>query len=399
MKTTKNLNDKKQANTKAKLLKVNAQLNNLDKEINSIQNELNLSRSLSADNLLNDVTIFQEKRKGFRLYKESVEVMNKRAQNKINEEESIDFIPQSKTKIQIKGYKPPSERIFDVNERKMKLIKQIQKENEEKIAENCTFRPQINQVSNEIEYDPKHLIQPKKKQNFDNSKKNKNKKRENFEDHGIGIYERQIKKNIYHQPEKIKDNVISPKSEKNMIERLTKPKEQPSIQQENEKEPKNYASKQGTNRLVAQSIRRFQHPTEPEEKPKQLMNKKSKEIIRNKKVDLFEEYLDAKDRVRQKNAEIIEWRKLTERNENKNHEQVKFKKIRTDQNPEVAGMDDFIDRMKSRPVKKEVRYKVHPGIIVARPFNFELRDEMKKNTKTIEEDFFQDEISDILSKI
>ena len=63
-------------------------------------------------------------------------------------------------------------------------------------------------------------------------------------------------------------------------------------------------------------------------------------------------------------------------------------------------MDEFVDRMKSKPVKKkEVPHKVHPGIVIAKPFNFELRDEMKKNTKTIEEDFFRDDIDDILSKI
>lgn len=392
---------KTQASTKAKLVKVNAQLNNLDKEINSIQHELNLSRSLSEDNLFHDVTIFPEKKKGHRLYQESVQVMNRRAQNKIDEEESIEFIPQNKTKIHIKGYKPPSERIFDVNERKMKLINQIQKENEKKISEDCTFRPKINQISNEIEYDPNHLIQPKKKQSQETEQCNKNKRRDNFESPGIGIYERQIHKNTFHQPEKIKENIISPKSEKNMIERLTKPKEKPNID-ESENEHKNYASKQGTNRLVVQSMRRIRQKNEVciEEKPKQLMNKKSKEITRNKKVDLFEEYLDAKDRVRQKNREIVEWRKLTEKNENKNHEQIKFKKIRTDLNPDVAGMDEFVDRMKSKPVKKkEVPHKVHPGIVIAKPFNFELRDEMKKNTKTIEEDFFRDDIDDILSKI
>lgn len=388
------------AKTKSKLLKVNVQLNNLDKEINEIQHELNLSRSLSADNLLNDVTIFPEKKKGYRLYQESVQVMNKRAQNRIDEDDSIDLIPQNKKKIRIKGYKPPSERIYDISERKIKLINQIQKENEQKITENCTFKPKINQISKDIEYDPKHLIKPKRNQNPEVEQKNQSKKRFNGETPGIGIYERQVHKNIYHQPEKVKGNVLSPQSEKNMIERLTKPKEDNTAQQNNTKEHKTYASKQGTNRLVVQSIKRFEHQEEVNEKPKPVINKKSKEITKNKKVDLFEEYLDAKDRVRQRNAEIIEWRKLTEKNENKNHEQVHFRKIRTDLNPTVAGMEEFVERMKSRPVKKEeVPHKINPGIIIVKPFSFDIRDEFQKNSDNIEDDLFSDDINDILSKI
>lgn len=401
MKTNKkSFNEIPQTKTKAKLLKVNTQLNNLDKEINSIQNELNKSKSLSSDNILDDVSIFPEKRKKYRLYKKSIQVMNKRAENAINEEDPVDLIPQNKPKIHIKGYKPPSERIFDVNERKMKLVKRIQEENERRIADDCTFKPKINQISKEIEYDPNHLIQPKRKQDSPAEQTDQKKRKNNDEMNGIGIYERQIQKNIYHQPEVEKGNVISPRSEKNMIERLTKPKEDPNDHLNAPKELKNYATKQGTMRLVAKSIKRYEPEVQIEAKPKSLMNRKSKEITKNTKVDLYEEYLEAKERVKQKNDEVIEWRKLTEKKESRNNEQVRYKKIRTDQNPNVAGMDDYIDRMKKRPVKKEeVIRRVNPGIIVAKPFNFEIRDEIRKNSKPIEDDDFLAEISDILRQV
>ena len=128
------------------------------------------------------------------------------------------------------------------------------------------------------------------------------------------------------------------------------------------------------------------------------MNKKSKEITKNKKVDLFEEYLTAKERIRQRNEEVMEWRQLNEEKENENIEPKKYPKIDITKNPKVAGMDDFIERMKSRPLPKEEDPSPGPipPIIPNRPFNFELREKMKKPHASKEVDEILNDINELL---
>ena len=384
--------------TKTRLVKINQQLTNLDKEINEIKEELNVSRSLSSDDLIRDVVSSSSQKHCQKLYEKSVEVMNRRAECHINEYEDDIPVPQYRCNIHIKGYRPPSERIFDINEKKISLMNQLREEREREINEHCTFRPEINQRSKDIKYDPSHLIKPRKLQQ---PKKNGQAKGEASKKNNIAIYERQIQKQLYVQPEKENGNVITPRSEKQMIDRLTKHKETspPAIEDNNNNIPKKFATKQGLNRLVAQSIKKdVCEDNENEKKPKSLMNKKSKEITKNKKVDLFEEYLTAKERIRQRNEEVMEWRQLNEEKENENIEPKKYPKIDITKNPKVAGMDDFIERMKSRPLPKEEDPSPGPipPIIPNRPFNFELREKMKKPHASKEVDEILNDINELL---
>ncbi|OHT14805.1 hypothetical protein TRFO_42879 [Tritrichomonas foetus] len=384
--------------TKSKLTVVNKQISNLDKEIQEIQNELNFSRSMSADKLLDDVNIFpSSKRQGQKLYQQSIQVMNKRAEKNVIEEDPVDIAPQFRTNIHIKGYRPPEERIFDVNERKNQLIAQIQEEREKEILEKCTFKPEINPLSKDIKYDPNHLLRPKKKEAQKKPDKKTSQKSNNNKVQ-IGIYERQIEKAHFVQPKKELGNVITPRSEKQMVDRLTKQKNDVNLIDENNNSNKKYVSKQAIDRLVFQSIKKdIPEVVEEEvkEKPKCFMNKKSKEIMRNRRVDLFEEYKCAKERVRQKNEEIKEWRKLTEQNENDRNEKMKYPKIDTTKNPNVAGMDEYIERMKTRPLPKYEEEPIPtaiPPVVITKPFKFDIREEVKKQ-------HFSNEVDNILNDI
>lgn len=385
-----------QRKTQKKLLEVNQELQELDKEIGDIQNELNVSRSLSADDLTAHHNGFPNKQ-GERLYQKSIQALNKRNQI-FDDDYSIDPIPPPKRKIKIKDYRPPCERIFDINEKKLRLLNHIREENEKQFAEECTFKPKINEESYGIKYDPTHLTKPKNKvDNTKNQEKGKkiyvHKKGEN------GIYDRQVHKNTYVPQEKVKGNVISPQEEKDLIERLTKKKERSKVEIEHH-QPK-FISKQSLNRLIKDSIKKNVPEEEEEiEQPPCLMNKKSQKLTKDKNVDLYGEYLDAKERINQKRADYLEWQRMVEENENNNAEQVKYKKINIDNNPNVAGMDQFVERMKSKPQLPQEELPKHiPAVIIAKPFSFEIRDQINKHANSDSVMAVLGEINNILQSV
>ncbi|OHT10652.1 hypothetical protein TRFO_04154 [Tritrichomonas foetus] len=415
---------RKNSYASSRLSKITEENNELDAEIEDLYRDLKTSSE--SDDLLesssDEEPIFRQQRPKIlyhgtatrdRLYVDSVEVLEKRThriENNFDDSECSELLLPKQT-IRIKGYRPPSERIYEATDKKKKFLREAELEKNQKFIEEYTFHPQINEKSKQIQYDPDHLIQPNNNRSEVAYEENVNIRPERFINERSKQIAQRTKSDFYsrqfrrsktprrsvagkeNQKSKIKQKKLSVAEQNELVERLTKPKEpiKPPTTTQTPKKSKP-SDPRVFEHLVTQSLRK---PKIQEEKfdfaPK--MNPKSKELTKGVNKDLFEESLELHERQRRRAEEMKQYQDMAEAIECSFQPQIRRSRMPTPRKAQIAGMDDYLWRMKKSQQEREIKKKKEKreenmlrrsyrnSVVVPQPVMFE---ERKKNVKELD---------------
>lgn len=410
---------KNNRNTSTRLKRITEENNNLDAEIESLYNDLQSdSNSEEYHNSMDDEIYSKQNRQSRqyhgsssrnRLYSDSVEVLEKRnhlIDHSFDDVECSELLLPKQT-IRIRGYKPPSERIYESVNKKKQFLKEAEYEKRQKFEEEYTFKPQINEVSRQMQYSPSHLIENKNSNVIQDSDYNKyERKRERFinpqskqiaERSNSDFYSRQFRRPKSSQNtelnEKKRKKKLSVSEQNEMVERLTKPKEPvrgpPQVSQTPKRTKR--SDPQVFERLASQSVRK-QVPQTNTYQYSSMMNAKSREITKGINQDLFEESLIQHEKQRRRAEEEKQWQDMAEALECSFQPAIRRNKIPTPRKTQISGMDDFVERMRKSQIEHERKKKLenqevtktrrtmNPVIITAQSNSFQRR---QKNVEDI----------------
>ena len=397
----------------SRLLALQNELKSLDNEIEDInkfldepsddeeesQPQFSISQNYSKNS-----SSFIGKQKENRLYKESIEILEKRTHQTTDlSGENETFLIPKKT-FKLKNYKPPSQRLDESRIRRSQSVKRYKEQSEREFREECTFRPKINRRKDiEENYDPDHLIRPtpRKRAIINNTigsettpKKLINKKSAVIADmietkKGDDFYSRQAR---HRRSQSVRDSdaysgskrkTITKAEEQEMLEHLMKPRKriQPNDEKLNVTPRKKKSSDPSVfEHLVSQSLRKEEPiPDEPAIKP--VMNARSRKLTENVQVNLFEQSLASKMKRERAAAEQKNWEEMQKLGECTFRPKIIHRRRREVEKPVVAGMDDYVDRMKKCQVEEEDEIKPIPkvrrGAVMQKPFSFDQRVQKK----------------------
>ena len=321
-----------------------------------------------------------------------------------NETEGSPYIKFNR-KLPKRKYKPLKDRILDSEIRKEQHVKILKEEDEKKFHEEYPFSPQISKKSSNIRYDPIHLYElPKritqpppspprvidpKSERLAEQQEAKTK---------VDFLQRQFKKNsrtsqISSPPKKI----ISHQEEQKMIERLSHQKQAYNEGSYEKKISQTQKPKKSDpkvlERLIVQSMQRTKNINnipQPDQTYHPLINAKSKKMTEGISTDLYQESLNAQERARQRAEEAKRWKEISEKAE---YEASQYKPKRkppilTQSKRKVAGMDEFVERMKKKTRIQEedlnnqdtINSTSIPRVIAVHPFSFENRPKLTQKS-------------------
>ncbi|KAK8894530.1 hypothetical protein M9Y10_022964 [Tritrichomonas musculus] len=411
---------------------INQENDDLDAEIESLYHDLQSdSNSDENQNSIDDEIFSRQSRHSRaqyqgnsshnRLYSDSVEVLEKRnhlLDHTFDDIESSELLLPKQT-IRIRGYKPPSERIYESVNKKRQFMQEAEYEKRQKFEEEYTFRPQINEMSRQMPYDPSHLIENKSNNSNQDSYESqftvvKTGKFINPQSKQIAertksdFYSRQFRKPLRsshntEQNDKKKKKKLSASEQNELVERLTKPKEPikpPQVTQTPKRTKR--SDPQVFERLASQSVKK-QAPKPVEFQYSSKMDPKSREITKGINQDLFEESLILHERQRRRAEEEKQWQDMAEALECSFQPTIRRNKIPTPRKAQINGMDDFLERMRKGQQESERKKKLesqevtvpkrhfNPIIITAQSNAFQ------KRQKTVED--INKSIDAVLSEI
>lgn len=401
--------------TSTRLKRITEENDNLDAEIESLYNDLR-SDSNSDDNQNSiDDEIFSSHNwrakhqyhgnsSRNRLYSDSVEVLEKRnhlLDHTFDDIESSELLLPKQT-IRIRGYKPPSERVYESVNKKKQFLQEAEYEKKQKFEEEYTFKPQINEISRQMPYNPSHLIENKSNNsNQESFDKNGNEvKRGRFinpqskqiaERANSDFYSRQFRKPLKssqntEQTDRRRKKKLSLSEQNEMVERLTKPKEPVRAPPQVSQTPKRTkrSDPQVFERLASQSVRK-QVPVANTYQYSSKMDPKSREITKGINQDLYEESLILHERQRRRAEEEKQWQDMAEALECSFQPAIRRNKIPAQSKAQINGMDDFLERMRKSQQEHERKKKLenqeikmtrksfNPIIITAQSNSFQRR--------------------------
>lgn len=398
----------------ARLNKVTEENDNLDAEIESLYQDLQSDSEDFEQNIPETKNAFFSQQtlppkiryrgtsKQDRLYSDSVEVLEKRTHridNTLDEMEASELL-LPKPVIRIKGYRPPSERVYESVNKKKKFLKDAEREKNQKFNEEYTFRPEINEKSRQMLYDPNHLIENMKNEQ-DNSQDRVDPKTRFINERSERIaertksdfYSRQFRRsNKTHRKEESLD-VVEPKKlsvtqQNDLIDRLSKPKEQVQTPQVSETYRRAKPSDPAIlEHLVVDSFRKPSVPQLDDSSSISKMNPKSREMTKGISKDLFEESLMLQERQRKRAEEVKQWQDMAEAIECSFQPITRRSRMPTPRKTAISGMDDFLERMKKSQQERERKKKIEnqeppkhyrPSIIIAQPLSFEEREKRER---------------------
>ena len=395
----------------SRLLALKNELQDLDDEIRDINQFLeeksddeNNKFSISIKNS-HKTRNFAPKQRDSRLYRESVEILERRTHqtnNLMNENDT--FMPPKKT-FNLKNYKPPSQRIDETRIRRSQSVRRAREQNEKEFREEYTFRPKIiHRKEIDQNYDPDHLLRPTPRKrvfennnNFEPQRRVINKRSEQLaekaaQENGDDFFVRQFRRKRSQSVQRMQSDSDAPSTkkrrltkqeEREMLEHLAKPRPvytlKDQVQDETPKKKKR-SDPSVFEHLVKQSMRKEEPvPEEPSVKPK--MNARSRKLTENKPVNLYEQSLESKVRRDKLAEEQKNWEEMQKLSECTFRPKIIKRTLRQEQQQwmptRVAGIDDFLDRMKKRTVDEEEEVKPIPrvrrGAVLQKPFSFDKR--------------------------
>jgi hypothetical protein len=367
-----------------RLAKIKGELTNLDQEIASIHRDLGKPVPASqkpprtVTKLPNPRLLAQPHRPEF-----------------IEDDPSFDDIIRRRH-VHIPGYRPPSERIFEARELKKKKVSELAANVDREHQQQCPFTPEIQSAQLNVAYDPGHLFQPRKVQRPEPV----NEEKHVCIDQTDTIFSRQKNRKLQVEVPLENRKTIQPEAEEAMVTRLSKPKPFHFAAEESEIEVPKVVPQATIDRLVADSIKR-QPPSEP--RPvviPSFINKRSQELTKGVKTDVYEESLAAKARVRDDVKLEREWRELANRENDPPSPVVAFPKIDITKKCDVAGTEDHLERMRRAREDEQEEPEVEverPKVIVIQPFSFEQRERERKIAGTFNVREVLAEINEILA--
>jgi hypothetical protein len=288
--------------------------------------------------------------------------------------------------VQIVGYRPPSQRLRESQERKEQRVQELRAESERKFCVECPFAPTLAACKPVPDYDPGHLFQPRRIQPAEEVTEKPKAPVAN------AIYERQCRPKPQPTDPPIPRRIIEPDAEQEMVARLTKPK--PSFEPPLECPTAGVAHRKAIDRLVSESIRRSPTPQDAPHQPEKHMTKMSEKLTKGVKRDLFDECFESRMR---KNEAASRWRQCQQNVVEESRPPEKAPRINISKPWEVVGIEGHLDRMKKSTAPKKPEDEVEtPAVIIVRPFSFEAREAEKKEARAPGPDTIIIEISDFL---
>ena len=413
-----------------RLLSLRNELQDLDNEIRDIHQFLDENSddqanqfSISINNNIQKRRSFVAKPQDSRLYRESVEILEKRTHQTNNFlNDSDTFIPPKK-KFHLKNYKPPSQRIDESRIRRSQSVKRVREQNEKEFQQEYTFRPKIiHRKEVDQTYDPDHLLRPAPKRfDYENNNLSETPKRtiinkrseqiaervqmENGDDFYGRQFRRKRSQSVQRVPETVTPNStkkLTKKEEQEMLDHLMKPRKVYTLKDQIEDEtPRKKIKSNPTvfEHLVQQSLRKEEAiPEEPLILPK--MNPRSRKLTENKQVNLYQQSLESKvkrEKLAEEQRNFEEMQKLNECTFRPKIIKRTAKQEQQQRMPaRIAGMNDFLERMRKRQIEEPEEIKPIPrvkkGAVLQKPFSFDRR--VTLTTKPDEK-----EVDNVLSEI
>jgi len=329
----------------------------LDREIEELNNDQQQFEERNEYSVfVNDEeeeTPFKGKYDRERLFKESIETLEKKRQTIIEQSFNSDesgFQSTSLKKNQKGNYIPISKRINEGIEKRNQFTMHYQSEKETKELQECTFKPVLNSNSIVSNYDRTHLYRPHRNNEEEIIGVSKviseasKKMAEKIElEKGFDFQQRQFKKYRSEKPNESPRRVLTIQEQTDLNERLLRPKQCISEpRNKNDSVPKKYEMST-IERLVKDSLKSQSIPQS---------NKESKTITKDSGRQLYDQSLKAHE-----NIKIIheETKKL---NEKKELEECSFKPklfkriINVQEVPEVKAYVNDIPKVKNINMKK-----------------------------------------------
>ena len=400
-----------------RLGRVHRQLADLDAEIAGLHDDLDYS-DYSEDELLTPPRApnppkFKGNASRDRLFQESVAVLEKRTHridSTITDRECSDLM-MPKRSIRIPNYRPPSERIDESRMKRKRFSQSARDAEERQFRQECTFRPKINPESRNMRYDAGHLWQarepepeaPRPQQRAFIGERSR-RMAERLEQTGRDFMSRQFpekkRAKSVQRPQSQNSRRLSRTEMREVSERLSKPRPRTEAMSDDEfdvvRRKKKRSDPETFERLVNDSLRRPAPEPEPS-RSVSYMDPKSRLMTLGISEDLYEQSLELKERQRRRAEEAKKWRELSDVTRVTFQPVIRTRKAPTPKKCVIAGMDDFVERMK-RKQKSEDRGEPEPvrrpytGAVVARGFSFERRH--RKTPQMIDKD-----VEDVLSEI
>ena len=400
-----------------RLGRVNRELADLDAEIAGLQGDLYYSDD-EEDELMTPPRApnppkFKGNANRDRLFQESVAVLEKRThriENTITDRECSDLM-MPKRSIRIPNYRPPSERLDESQMKRKRFSQRARAAEERQFREECTFRPKINPESRNMRYDAGHLWRtkepeketPKPKQRAFIDERSRRMAERLEQSSGKGFMSRQF-------PEKKRAQSVRPQSQnsrrlsrsemREVSERLSKPRPRTEAMSDDEFEVvrrrKRRSDPETFERLVNDSLRRPIPEPEPS-RSVSYMDPKSRLMTLGISEDLYEQSLEIKERQRRRAEEAKKWRELSDVTRASFQPVIRTRKAPTPKKCVIAGMDDFVERMKRKQKSEDAGEpepirKPYTGAVVARGFSFEHR--YRRTPQMIDKD-----VESVLSEI
>lgn len=371
----------------AKLADLKAELTELDKQIFCINEELNNTESsyVSFESTFQQSEDVEEEELpelpaaeplGMRLYKQSLHNSHSIQQQ---EEDISDDLLEQREPIEIEGYVPPSERIYESIRRRKQKTDLLREEEERRFRAAYSFKPVLEStVPPDFIYTPGHLFRPRRLVNHDTPcDPSPAKHVVPLED---GIFARQQR----HRPKapssecEASTKKITEAEKQELIERLMNVHHIFARHEDNEKplQEAKIMRRETVDRLVGESLAKKRETPVPV--PKSHINSVSKKLMRNVNEDLYINGLETRARNEAKAKEALEWRRKVEEHEYEEHrKQLKFRKVKVPKTCEVAGMAEYIERMEQSRKNVE-KIEERPVNVVVKPFSCYERNYAKK---------------------
>jgi hypothetical protein len=359
---------------RARLARATSELKNLDDEIAEINEQLSAPAEPPPVRRAPD--------QNCRLYIESI---SKCPMPHSPADDVSDEVVHHAT-VQIAGYRPPSQRLRESQERKARRVRELRAESEQKFCVECPFAPTLTDCKPVPDYDPGHLFQPRRIQPAEEVTEKPKVTVSN------GIYERQCKPKPHRTDPPIPRRIIEADAEQEMVARLTKPR--PSFEAPTECPTGGVAHRKTIDQLVSESIRKSQTPQDAPQQPQRHMTKMSQKLTKGVKRDLFDECFEARMR---KNEAASRWQQYQQNAVEVTRPPEKAPRIDISRPCEVIGVESHLDRMKRAAAPRKPEKEVEtPAVIIVRPFSFEAREAEKNGVHGPGPDTIMMEISDIL---
>lgn len=421
----------------SRIIALSSELDTLNNEIEMLQNDLaQPSSSDSEDNDQNYLVTTMDANKQSpyvgkaeknRLFKESIEILEKRTHHASNLFQDDEDFALPRKNIRIKNYKPPSERINESFQKRNETIRLANEEKEREFQETYTFHPKINPRLKNDNYTTDHLIHPQKRAQTPRKEthkrlinKNSEKIAEKYQStNGDDFMLRQFKKQRSASVSNANSSFsrkITRDEQRDIIENLSRPRKrvtEQSITLENSLSnttPRKKRSDPYTfERLVQQSMRKSTVDDVPIETTiKPVMNQRSRQLTMNTKSNVFEESVSSISRRDRLAAEQRNWKEQQELSECT----FKPKIIRRHPPPQfyervtVPGMDGHVERLRKKreddeKLANEIMEEEYPSrstyrSFVSRPFSFETRSGQRNIQQEREVDNILSEINQLL---